>query len=83
LITNQDITNSRTLVGNLELIAKDNPGAKLMFDIASELDMNHRFTRFFLNSGWMIEENAKLFAQVNHSQALDEFIRVILNPLDE
>jgi hypothetical protein len=83
LITNQDITNSRTLVGNLELIDKANPGAKLMFDIASELDMNHRFTRFFLNSGWMIEENAKLFAQVNHSQVLDEFIRVILNPLDE
>jgi CHAT domain/von Willebrand factor type A domain len=80
-ITDADITQPKTLVGNMaETVISS---AKLMFDLASPADLESRFARFLLQKGWAIEVNAKLFVQVNHSHVLDEFIHVILSPLED
>jgi hypothetical protein len=47
-----------------------------MWDIASRLDESTPAARYLLAQGWSIEPNAKLFVQVNHSDVLQEFVRV-------
>ena len=48
-----------------------------MFEIASPIDERGTFARYLLGQGWAIEPGARLFAQVNHSTVLEEFVRMI------
>ncbi len=78
-VTDQDITEPRRLFD--APASQWNDGAKLMFNMASSIDRNSVFTRFLLELGWKMPSEPKLFVQVNHSEVLDEFIRVVLSPL--
>jgi len=80
-VTDQDIANPRILYGKPE--AQWNNGAKLMFDMASIVKDDSEYVSFLLNKGWKINPQARLFVQVNHSEVLEEFIRVVLSPLEE
>jgi hypothetical protein len=54
-------------------------GARLVWDIASPLDESSAAAHYLLAHSWSIEANAKLFVQfvqVNHSDVLNEFVRV-------
>jgi hypothetical protein len=48
-----------------------------MFEIASPLSDTDPLTRELLAQGWTIENRAKLFVQVNHSDVLGEFVRAV------
>lgn len=80
-VIDQDIANPRALFGRSE------PGwskaARLMFSMASTVKPNSDFAEFLLERGWTIQKNAKLFVQLNHSEILEEFIQVVLSPLEE
>jgi von Willebrand factor type A domain len=78
-VTNQDIAEPRHLFDSP--IVQWNDGAKLMFNMASSIDKSSVFTRFLSELGWKMPSKPKLFVQVNHSEVLDEFIRVVLSPL--
>lgn len=78
-VTDQDIAEPRHLFDSP--IIQWNDGAKLMFDMASSTDNSSVFTRFLLELGWKMPPKPKLFVQVNQSEVLDEFIRVVLSPL--
>jgi len=80
-VTDQDIADPRTLYSNPE--PDWNNGARLMFDIASIVDDESDFARFLLKKGWTIGQDAKLFVQINYSEVLEEFIRVVISPLEE
>jgi|SRR5581483_8314318 len=73
-VTNEDIADPRTLVASSQSAWTD--GARLMWDIASELDETSPFARYLLAQGWSLEPRARLFVQVNHSDVLKEFMRV-------
>lgn len=79
-VTNGDLANPRVLFNAPEQTWND--GAKLMFKISSPLQEASPFHNFLTRKGWKICPNAKLFVQVNHSQVLAEFIRIILSPLE-
>jgi hypothetical protein len=78
-VTDQDIAEPRHLFDSP--IVQWNAGAKLMFNMASSIDKSSVFTRFLSELGWKMPSKPKLFVQVNHSEVLDEFIRVVLSPL--
>jgi hypothetical protein len=80
-ITDQDIANPRTLFKQPEL--HWDREAKLMFDMASEIEDNSEFERFLSQKGWTIHPEAKLFVQLNHSEILEEFISMVLIPFTE
>jgi hypothetical protein len=73
-VTDVDIADPRTLVGVPQ--PSWSSGARLMWEIASELDETSPFTGYLLDLGWLIEPGAKLFVQVNHSDVLKEFVKV-------
>ena len=73
-VTDADIADPRVLLG--APLSSWPDGARLMWDIASRLDESTPAARYLLGQGWSIEQNAKLFVQVNHSDVLKEFVRV-------
>jgi hypothetical protein len=73
-VTDADIADPRVVVGSPSNSWPD--GARLMWDIASPLDESTPAAQYLLAQGWSIEQNAKLFVQVNHSDVLKEFVRV-------
>jgi len=80
-VTNQDIANPRALLG--KAASQWSNGAQLMFDMASPVQVDFQFAQFLLKKGWTIYPEARLFVQLNHSEILEEFIQVILSPLEE
>lgn len=79
-VTDEDIAQPKTLFGEEE--AHWNAGASLMYEMASNLGNNSEIAKFLLRKGWTIQQNPKLFVQLNHSETLDEFVRVVLSPLE-
>lgn len=73
-VTSDDIANPRILHGTPLQSWTDS--ARLMWDVASPIDETGPAARFLLSNGWLIERNAKLFVQVNHSDVLKEFARM-------
>jgi len=51
--------------------------AKLMFDAASSIVEHDSFSQQLLRSGWIIEPDARLFLQVNHSELLADFVQTV------
>lgn len=75
----QDVANPRVLYG-IEQTGWDE-GAKHMFRLASPLDPRSGFADYLLRHGWGLQPGARLFVQVNHSEVLEEFMRVVMTPL--
>lgn len=78
-VTDKDIANPRMLFNCPE--PHWSKSAKLMFDMASTM-VDTEIAKFLLHKGWTIQSDAKLFVQLNHSDILEEFIRVVLGPLE-
>jgi hypothetical protein len=74
-VTDDDIADPRTLHGSP--LPCWSTGARLMWDIASPVNESGPAARLLLSHGWSIEKGARLFVQVNHSEVLKEFARVV------
>jgi hypothetical protein len=59
------------------------PAAELMFKCASILPRNSAFDAYIREFGWQIEPDSRLFAQINHSVVLSEFMRMVLSPFEQ
>jgi von Willebrand factor type A domain len=79
-ITNLDIADPRKLFAEPE--SHWSKEARLMFDMASNIEDGSDFAQFLMKKGWTISPQGKLFVQLNHSDILEEFISVVLSPLD-
>ena len=79
-VTDQDIANPRILFGEPE--PQWSKGAKLMFDLATTVEDDSVYAKFLLRKNWIIQPDARLFVQVNHSTILEEFIRVVISPFE-
>jgi hypothetical protein len=55
--------------------------AKLMFNIASTVDEHSPYTELLRGRGWRVEQDARLFTQVNQSEQLEEFLRAAMQQL--
>ena len=79
LITHKNIANARSLH---EIPHREwGEGATLMFHMASPVDRESVFARFLSELGWEIPARPRLFVQLNNSEVLNEFIRIVLSPL--
>ena len=78
-LTDKNITQHKKLYSNAN--SDWSIGAKLMFNSASTLPPNSPFYDYLQEFNWEFGENPKMFAQVNHSDTLREFINIILSPL--
>jgi len=58
-------------------------GAKSMFRMASVLHADSYLSRamfdYLTDTGWQPHEGVRLFAQINHTEALDSFLKVLLS----
>lgn len=78
-ITDQDIVDAKKLYG---ISQADWPAAaKLAFAYASVLPEHSAFDLYFRELGWKTEKNARMFAQVNRTELMREFLEVVLSPL--
>lgn len=73
-VTDEDIADPRVLLGSPQATWTD--GARLMWEIASDIDDSTPFARYLLSQGWFIESDARLFVQANHTEVLNEFVRI-------
>jgi hypothetical protein len=80
-VTDFDITEPQRLYGEAQGAWPD--AARLMFDCASELERASTFEAQFHEYGWQVDPRGRLFAQVNQSEMLSEFLNVVLSPLRE
>ncbi|MDA0166548.1 TIR domain-containing protein [Solirubrobacter ginsenosidimutans] len=80
LLTDEDLTESRRLYGS------PRPGwprgARLMFECASQLPQRSPFDAYLIEHRWTVDPDARLFTQINQSEVLTEFSKVILSPLE-
>ena len=81
LIDNKDIIDPQILFNQPN--PNWNNNACLMFEMASEIEEKSHFARFLLKKGWITNSQAKMFVQLNHSKVLEEFIQIILSPLEQ
>lgn len=58
------------------------PGATSMFEVASVVHESDPVGEYLRDIGWTTPLGARLFAQINHSSILAEFVQVILAPID-
>jgi hypothetical protein len=79
-VTNSDISEPRTLFTAPQ--PQWDRGANLMFNMASSSEENPSFAQLLLSIGWNVPDRSKLFVQINNSQILEEFINVVLGPLE-
>lgn len=80
-ITDQDIVDAKRLYGS----SRDGwpEAAKLAFEYASVLPENSAFDMYFRELGWKAEKSARMFAQINQTELLKEFLEVVLSPLQQ
>jgi hypothetical protein len=52
-----------------------------MFNCASVPSIGSPFYSYFRELNWQIQENGRLFAQINETEFLEEFLKVIISPL--
>lgn len=77
----QDILNAKRLYEGED--SRWSEGAKCMFRMASVLRNDCYLSRamfdYLSDTGWHPQEGVRLFAQINHSEALDSFLKVLLS----
>lgn len=80
-ITDSDVSSPRVLKASPD--DKWPEGAKRLFRMSSVIEVNSPLSHYLLRQGWTIEEGAKCFIQVNHSEVLEEFVDFALSPVEE
>lgn len=80
-VTSDDFTAPKTLYSNAP--PDWSSGAKLIFNCASELPDDRGLRAYLKEYGWTVEPGARMFTQINHSETLAEFTRLVLSPLRE
>jgi hypothetical protein len=78
-VTDHDVTKPRVLYGAPQ--PGWPPGASLMFECASIVPVSSPFYDYMHENRWEVETNGRLFAQINQSELLSEFIQVVLSPI--
>ena len=78
LLTDEDLTEPRRLYGSAQPQWPE--AAQLMFDCASPLPPKSPFDAYLIENRWEVEPNGRLFTQINQSDVLDEFSKVVLEP---
>ncbi|MEH1826708.1 MAG: CHAT domain-containing protein [Nostoc sp.] len=78
-VTEKNLTKPRCLHGVSEKTWEE--GAQLMFNCASVPVITSPFYSYFRELNWEIQENGRLFAQINETEFLEEFLKVIISPL--
>ena len=77
----QDILKAKRLYETED--QKWSEGAKRMFRMASVLRndsyLSHAMLDYLDDAGWHAREGVRLFAQINQSEALDSFLRILLS----
>ena len=78
-ITDEDLTRYKVLY---ESPASNWPvGAKLLLNCSSMIPKNNMFYSHLTELGWSYTAQSKLFTQVNESDNLKEFLKLVLTPL--
>jgi CHAT domain len=78
-VTDKNLAKSRCLYEASEKTWEE--GAKFMFNCASVPSIGSPFYSYFRELNWQIQENGRLFAQINETEFLEEFLKVIISPL--
>jgi len=78
-VTDHNITEPRRLYGAVQNGWPE--GATLMFDLASKVPLGTSFYSFLIEHQWALDEEARLFSQVNQSEVLQEFLQVLISPI--
>jgi hypothetical protein len=79
-VTSADIAKSRVLYARPE--PSWPPPARLMFDCSSILEDNSSYMVYARERHWEAPNGARLFAQINQSEALEEFLQFALSPVE-
>jgi hypothetical protein len=80
-VTETDIIEPRRLYGQPQ--SSWPQAARLMFECASELPLDTAFDAQLREYGWNCDPQCHLFAHVNQSEMLSEFLNVAVSPLRE
>jgi hypothetical protein len=80
-VTNEDLAEPRRIYGQAP--SHWSPGAKLMFECSSLLSVGSPFHSYLKEYGWSIDDNGRMFTQINQSELLSEFMNVVLSPATE
>src|SRR6266566_3108909 len=79
-VTDANITEPRRLYGKVQPAWPK--GAQLMFECASILPRPSAFESYMVEHRWTLDQDSRLFSQVNQSEILAEFLSVITSPLE-
>jgi TIR domain len=80
-ISDDDVTMHRTLYAQPSKNWSE--GARLMFDCASVLPRNSVFWPHLHEHNWTAPPGSRLFAQINQSEVLTEFVETLLGPIEQ
>jgi hypothetical protein len=80
-LTDQDIVDSKKLYGSSQ--ANWPEAAKLAFAYSSVIPEASSFDMYFREFNWKTEKDARMFAQVNQTELMREFLQVVLSPLQQ
>jgi hypothetical protein len=77
---------ARTMFDLASHVSKDSREARYLLGGGMKVDSGAKpsgnlLSRISEAFGWRADSGAKLFAQINHSELLDEFMRVVLAPI--
>jgi hypothetical protein len=78
-VTSDDVAEPRRLYSRSPKNWPD--GARLMLECASPLPKSSSFENYLAEYKWAVEEDGRLFTQINQSEVLSEFMNLILSPL--
>jgi len=79
-VTDRNLGDPRVLYADAQR-AWD-PGARLMFEVASTVDPASSLRQYLDEYRWRIPPGARLFTQVNHSDVMSEFLNMVLSQAD-
>jgi hypothetical protein len=80
-IHDQDMAQPRVLYNSVD--PQWTPEAQLMFNLSSTMGDLPEVRRYLLEHNWTIYPHSRLFVQLNHSDVLEEFVRVTLSILED
>jgi hypothetical protein len=78
-VTDENVTEPRRLYA--DPLPNWPVGAWLMSSCASPISADSPFTQYFREFGWTADPGARLFAQINQSDVVGEFLNVVISPL--
>lgn len=80
-VTDYDIADDRHLYAHPSTRWPED--ARLMFDCSSEIPEGSDFANYLVEHKWAIDPGARLFAQINRSDILTEFLSLVISPVEQ